>query len=137
MGTFELLEHTADVGLRARGATLAELLAAAAQGMFSILVEEGGVAERQAVEVEVEAADAEELVHGWLRELLYRFSADGLVFGRFEVEEATPRRVRAVCHGEPFDPDRHQGTEIKAVTWHDFRVEQTPEGWVAEVLFDI
>jgi SHS2 domain-containing protein len=105
--------------------------------MFSILVEEGGVAETQAVEVEVEAADAEELVHVWLRELLYRCSADGWVFGRFEVEEATPSRVRAVCHGEPIDPDRHAGTEIKAVTWHDFRVEQTPDGWVAEVLFDI
>ena len=137
MRSFELLDHTADALVRARGESLAELLAACAEGMFSVLVEEGAIREETAVEIAVEAANAEELVHGWLRELLFRFSADGLVFGRFDIEEAEPTRLRATCHGETADPDRHQGTEVKAVTWHGFRVEQTDEGWTAEVLFDI
>lgn len=137
MRSFELLDHTADALVRARGDSLAEVLAACAEGMFSVIVEEGAIREETSIEVELEAEDAEELVHGWLRELLYRFSADGLVFGRFEVHEAEPTRLRATCHGDPADPERHQGTEIKAVTWHGFRVEQTAEGWTAEVLFDI
>jgi len=138
MRSFELLDHTADIGLRARGGTLAELLVTCAEGMFAVLVEEGEIREDTAVEIVVEAEDAEELVHAWLRELLFRFSAEGLVFGRFEVQEAGPRRLRAVCHGEPFDPERHQGgAEIKAVTYHDFKVEHDQGGWVAEVLFDI
>jgi SHS2 domain-containing protein len=138
MHSFEQLEHTADALVRARGDSLAELLVGCAEGMLSVLVGESQVREEKAVAVDVEASDAEELVHAWLRELLFRFSAEGLLFARFEFQEATPTRVRALCHGEAFDPARHHGgTEIKAVTYHHFRVEQTPEGWVAETLFDI
>jgi len=137
MRSFELLDHTADALVRARGDSLAELLVACAEAMFSVIVEEGEVREEATVEIEIEAENAEELAHGWLRELLFRFGAEGLVFGRFDVQEAGPRRLHARCHGQPFDPERHRGTEIKAVTWHGFRVEETEEGWVAEVLFDI
>ena len=137
MRSFELLDHTADALVRARGDTLAELLVACAEAMFSLIVEEGEIREETTVEVELEAENAEELVHGWLRELLFRFGAEGIVLGRFDVQEAEPTRLRARCHGQPFDPERHQGTEIKAVTWHGFRVEQTDDGWLADVLFDI
>jgi len=137
MHTFDLMDHTADVGIRAQGDTLAELLVACAEGMFSILVEGGESREEMAVEIAIEADDAEGLVHAWLRELLFRFSAEGLFFRRFEIE-ASETRLRALCHGERFDPDRHHGgTEIKAVTYHAFRVEHGPDGWTAEVLFDV
>ncbi len=138
MRSFELLDHTADAGIRARGDTLAELLAACAEGMLSVLIEGGKGEEAAATEIAIEAESADVLVHSWLRELLFRFSAEGLVPRRFQFHEATPTRLRATCHGERFDPTRHQGgTEIKAVTYHGFKVEQTPEGWVAEVLFDV
>ncbi len=138
MRSFELVEHTADAGIRARGSTLAELLAACAEGMLSILVEGGEERETLAIALALDAEDAEELVHAWLRELLFRFSAEGLILRRFDFHETTPTRLRATCHGETFDPARHQGgAEIKAVTYHAFKVEQTSEGWVAEVLFDV
>ncbi len=137
MHSFELLEHTADVGIRARGGTLAELLVACAEGVFSILVEGGETGEEIAAEIAIEADDAEDLVHAWLRELLFRFSAEGLFVRRFEIE-AEETHLRALCRGERFDPARHHGgSEIKAVTYHGFSVERTPEGWVAEVLFDV
>ncbi|MBM4041937.1 MAG: archease [Planctomycetes bacterium] len=137
MHSFELLEHTADAAIRARGDTLAELLVACAEGMLSILVEGGETGEEIAAEVALGADDAEELVHAWLRELLFRFSAEGFLARRFEVE-ADATHVRALCHGERFDPGRHHGgTEIKAVTYHGFKVERTPDGWAAEVLFDV
>jgi len=137
MRSFDFLDHTADAGIRARGDTLAELLAACAEGMFAILVERGETREELAAEITLEADDAEELVHAWLRELLFRFSAEGFLPHRFEIE-ANETRLRALCHGERFDPSRHPGgTEIKAVTYHGFQVTQTPEGWAAEVLFDV
>ena len=137
MHTFDLMDHTADVGIRAQGDTLAELLVACAEGMFSILAEGGESREETAVEIAIEADDAEGLVHAWLRELLFRFSAEGLFFRRFEIE-ASETRLRALCHGERFDPDRHHGgAEIKAVTYHAFSVEHGPDGWTADVLFDV
>ena len=138
MRSFELLDHTADVFLRARGSDLAELLAACAEGMNSVLIESGEIQETLTAEIAVEDDDAEELVHSWLRELLFRFSAEGLIFRRFDFQGASPTRVRAIGYGEHFDPDRHPGgTEIKAVTYHQFSVQQTPEGWLAEVIFDV
>jgi SHS2 domain-containing protein len=138
MRSFELLDHTADVFLRARGSDLAELLAACAEGMYSVLIESGEIQDTLAAEIAVEADDAEELVHSWLRELLFRFSAEGLLFRRFDFQEVGPTRVRAVGHGEHFDPDRHRGgTEIKAVTYHQFRVVHGSEGWSADVVFDV
>ena len=137
MRSFELLDHTADLFLRARGDSLAELAVACAEGMFSILVGEGDVEERTTVEIALEAEDAEELVHAWLRELLFRFSAEGVAFRRFDVHEAAATRLRATCSGEPFDPERHGGgIEIKAVTYHGFKVRHDQGGWLAEVLFD-
>ncbi len=138
MWSFEPLEHTADAGIRARADSLAELLVACAKGMFSLIVEGAEVREATAVQVAVEAEDPAELLHAWLRELLWRFNGEGLVFARFEVHEATETTARTTCHGEPFEPDRHGGgVEIKAVTYHGFRVERSERGWEAEVLFDI
>jgi len=135
--SFDFLDHTADVGIRARGDSLPELLAACAEGMFAILVEAGEAREELAAEIALEADDAEELVHTWLRKLLFRFSAEGFLPHRFEIE-ASETHLRARCHGERFDPGRHRGgTEIKAVTYHGFRVERTPDGWLADVLFDV
>ena len=63
--------------------------------------------------------------------------------------EAAARRVRtcshrrrsncaATCRGEPMDPARHEmDHEVKAITYHGLRVEQTADGWVAEVIVDI
>jgi SHS2 domain-containing protein len=138
MRSFEVLDHTADVGLLAWGDTLPELLTACAEGMFSILLGPESIEEREEVGIEVGAEDVEELVHTWLRELLFHFDVENLALGRFAVQEAEPTRLRAVCHGETLDPSRHTAqVEIKAVTYHEFRVEQNDEGWTAEVLFDI
>ena len=138
MRSFEFLDHTADVGLRARADSLAELLVACAEGMFAVMVEGGDVRDELAVGIALEAEDAEDLVHAWLRELLFRFSAEGLVVRRYEMHEAAPTHLRATCHGERFDPQRHRGgAEIKAVTYHGFRVERSDQGWTAEVLFDV
>ena len=36
--------------------------------------------------------------------------------------------------GEPLDPARHAlDHEVKAITYHGLRVEQTADGWLAEV----
>ena len=55
------------------------------------------------------------------------------------VRQITPKRLRAVLRGEAFDPARHRIIrEIKAVTYHQSSVLQTPEGgWVARVVFDV
>jgi SHS2 domain-containing protein len=46
--------------------------------------------------------------------------------------------VQAIVRGERFDSARHRlEHELKAITYHGLKVEQTGDGWVAEVVLDI
>ena len=135
---FEIVEHTADTGLRAFGRSLPELYENAARGMLSLMVRPESV--RPAVEetVEVEGSDAVDLLVAWLHEILYRFDAQRQAIAAVRVEAFDKWRLRATLKGETFDPRRHQALgEIKAVTYHTARVEPVENGWVAEVLFDV
>jgi SHS2 domain-containing protein len=139
LGDVELLPHTGDVGIRVRAASLEDLLATAAAGMFGILA---GPPDRtdlaDSIDVEVEEERAELLLRAWLDELLFRFSAERRLYGLWEIRAASPRRVEAVARGTLFDPDRHElRTELKAVTYHGLRAEGGPGGWTATVIFDV
>jgi len=135
---YEIVDHTADVGIRAFGKDLRELFSTAAYGMFHILADLGKVREAERTRVEARGEDLEELLHEWLSELLYIYEVRELLFRRFDIEAIDQGRVSAICWGESRDLKRHRiSREIKSVTYHELKVEKTAEGWVAEVIFDI
>ncbi len=135
---YEFFEHTADLGLRVRAATLNELFAEGGRALFAALVEApDGVAPAQEVRLEVAGDELDYLLFDWLKELLYRFDADHLLLCKFEVEVG-PAGLKARAWGEPLDRARHElGHEVKAITYHGLRVEQEGGGWLAEVIVDI
>ncbi len=137
-GMYETFEHTADLGLRVRAPDLDTLLAEAAACLFSAVVEDpGAVRPLQRTDLKIDGTDREYLLFDWLRELLYRFDSQRLLFGRFEVR-VWQDGLEGVAWGEPFDPARHAlAHEVKAVTYHGLKVEQTADGWLAEVIVDI
>ncbi len=134
----ETFEHTADLGLRVRAADLDTLFAEAGECLFSALVDDPAtIRPLQSAEVRVVGDDREYLLFDWLRELLYRFDAQHMLFCRFDVKVG-PDGLQATVWGEPIDRERHElGHEVKAITYHGLTVEQTPEGWLAEVIVDI
>ena len=133
-GPFEIIEHPADVGFIAYGATREELFANAALAMMSLACELSGIEERERREVSATGADAESLLYAWLAEILAIADAEQLVFRRAEVAHFSKNEIRGAAFGEKFDKSRHRaGTYIKAVTYHQLRVEQTPDGWRAQV----
>ncbi len=152
---FEVIEHPADVGFRAYGRSLEELFANAALAMMSLGCELAEVKEREHREITAAGADLEALLYSWLAEILAVADAEQLMFRRAEVTQLSPPEkvqarkggasagttagcVRGIVHGEKFDKARHHaGTYIKAVTYHQLRVERTPEGWRAQVYLDV
>src|SRR5205809_7200632 len=135
---YEFFEHTADLGLRVRAANLDLLFAEAAAALFSAIVDDLTTVEPvQQVEVVLADDDREYLLFDWLKELLYRFDAEHLLFARFAVH-VEGHDLSGSAWGEPLDPARHVlSHEVKAITYHDLRVEPTPDGWLAEVIVDI
>jgi SHS2 domain-containing protein len=135
---FETFDHTADVGIIARGATLGEAFANAAKAMFSLMVDLERVESRQEWRIEVEADDREGLLVAWLAELLYVSEVDSLAFNRFVVDDISDTRVVARAFGEPLDLDRHNPKlMVKAVTRHMLEVAPENGGYRARVILDI
>lgn len=135
---FEIIEHPADVGFIAHGRALEELFENAALALLTLACELDAVEERESRLVEATGADNEALLYGWLAEILAVADAEQLVFHRADVTSIGEGRVRGTLFGEAFDKARHSaGTYIKAVTYHQFRVEQTPDGWRAQVYLDV
>jgi SHS2 domain-containing protein len=135
---YELFEHTADLGLRVRAGDLDTLFAEAATCLFSAVLEDvGSVRPEQSVTVELAGTDREFLLFDWLRDLLLKFDADHMVFGRFEVR-VREDGLTGTAWGEPLDPARHLlAHEVKAITYHELKVVRDADEWLAEVIVDI
>lgn len=136
MKRFELIEHTADTGLKAYGKTFAEAYANAAYGMFSIIAELDTVKEVETRHVEINEDDAVSLLFEWLNSLLYFFDVEGLIFMRFDIVEFGEGYLKADCFGEKYDPNRHQlKTGVKSATYH--MLEADKEKNRVQVIFDV
>lgn len=135
---FEVIEHTADVGIAGYGVDLREAFANAAYGLFSLIADIDSVSEDVRRDVEVTADNREELLVAWLNELIYLFEVEGVLFSRFDIAELGQTKLKAACRGEKIDHRRHRiKTGVKAATYHMLRVEQGGDGCRVQVLLDI
>lgn len=135
---FEIIEHPADVGFVAYGPTLEALFVNAAAAMMSLACEPAGIEEREQREIEAAGTDNESLLFAWLAEILGVADAEKIFLRRAEVAELGGGRVRGRVYGEKYDKRRHRaGTYIKAVTYHELRVERVADGWRAQVYLDV
>jgi SHS2 domain-containing protein len=135
---FEIIEHPADVGFIAYGTTLSELLENAALAMMSLGCEPQGIAEKERREIRASGENNESLLFDWLAEILAVADAEDLALLRAEVTKLAEREVWGVVYGEKFNKARHRaGTYIKAVTYHELRVERTKQGWKGRVYLDV
>ena len=136
---YEDLAHTADVGVRVRGATAEEALARLALALGTLLAGGGDAPPEREERIAVGggpglAGTAVSL----LRELLFRFATERLIPCEVEVHRATEDGAEATVAFARYDPSRHaEGADVKAVTWHAARLEPEGAGWVAQVVLDI
>jgi SHS2 domain-containing protein len=134
---FEIIDHTADIGIAAYGADLKEAFANAAYALFSLMTDLEDVGDALCHDVGVTAGDREDLLVAWLNELIYLFEVEKVLFKRFEIGELTETRLKASCFGEKIDPERHKiKTAVKAATYHMLKVDEG-DGFRVQVLFDI
>ena len=134
---FEIIGHTADIGIAAYGASLADAFANAARALFSLIVEPDIVSEKLYRDIELSAADDESLLVAWLNELIFIFDTEFLLFSRFDVT-LSGGSLRARAYGEKVDTARHiLKTGVKAATYHMLSVECGKDFCRVQVIFDI
>lgn len=138
MRAFGTFEHTADIGLWARGRSLAELFANAAEGLADLTVDRNGLRESTHVTVKVSAADREGLLVAWLNEILYLVDTQRFVPRRAEITALDDTSLTARLSGDTIDPSRHAVRRmIKAATYHGLSLRQADGMWEARVILDL
>ena len=136
---YEFLEHTADLKFRATGKSFEEALAESAKALFEAIAGKSEIDAKTEREFTVTIHLKEILVHDFLTELIFLFSTEHMLFSEFDLElkEALGYKLTAKVKGEEYDEKKHKLLkEVKAVTYHDMKVEETADGWVIEVICD-
>ena len=133
---------TADIAFEATGRDLPELFSDAADAMTNVMIDNiEAIQPRQTRQIELSNDKLDMLLFGLLQELIFLKDAERLLLRMREVqitEKDENHFVKATAEGETLDVERHhQRADVKAVTLHDFSVEQTEGGWKAKVLLDI
>lgn len=135
---YEHFDHTADLGFRLEAATMNQLFIDAGHCLFAAIVEHPETIQpNQTCTITLTGTDREYLLFDWLRELLLLAEMEKMVFSRFEVS-VHEEGLSAKIYGEPLDPERHGlNHEVKAITYHNLKVEASDTGFRAEVIVDI
>ncbi len=134
MGRWVEREHTADALLTVWGDDLADLFATAARATFA-LISPWGEGEPLVVRITLSAPDVETLLVDWLNELLYHAEGERLLtFRTFRIHRLTEREMEATVEGREVKGWR---TYVKAATFHNLRVRREPEGYRADITFDL
>jgi SHS2 domain-containing protein len=129
---------TADLTVDTWGETLEEVFALSGVALFNAITPIEGIQKTETREFQVEGDDLGALLFNFLDELLYLHEVDLIVFSAFDLEiDREQVNLKAVCHGESFDLERHpRGIAIKAVTFHLMNIQQSDEGWNLRVVLD-
>ena len=132
---------TADIAFEAWGQDLEETFVAAADATLNVMVENlAAIRPRERRGVELENDKLDMLLFDLLQELIYYKDSEKLMLrvSQVRVRTGKPNHLDAIALGEELDPDRHHPrVDVKAVTLHNFRLENTSEGWRASVILDI
>lgn len=132
---YEILEHTADLKIRAYGKDLTELFSNILKGMFEVCEPE--IIDKSIIvahEIKIQSQNLESLLVDFLSEVLYLSDVNNEAYFEAEFEKLTDKELIGKIRGNKIKSFKE---EIKAVTWHDLKVEKKDSQWQATVLFDI
>lgn len=139
-GHYEFIEHTADIAIKAYGATVEQAFTVAAEAMFDIITDGSNIEPRETLEFETESVDFEGLLVGFLSNLIVLYEVQNYVLCKFQITFLNANSLKAVCRGEMFDEKKHaRGLHIKGVSYHMMEIfdgGSEGESYV-QVLFDV
>ena len=135
MRKYEILEHKADLKIRAFGKDKKELFLNSMIGMFEgARYEEEVKSQKSKVKIRITSLDLPSLLVDFLSEILYLCETKKEVYQKVDFKKFTNNGIEATLIGKKL---KRMGVHIKGVTYHDLDVRQEKGTWQAVILFDI
>jgi SHS2 domain-containing protein len=132
----EELPHTADVMFRITADRVEGIFEDATRAMFQTMYGSCSVHPSVEKEISLSAEDLEMLLVDFLSELLYLSEVEYLVICEASVT-IDHTSLTATVRGEPFDPARHSGREIKGVSFSNLRIFKQGDAYTLDIIFDV
>jgi SHS2 domain-containing protein len=135
---YELIDHTADFGIRVFGKSLESLYENAAYALFDLITDVRRLDRNNTLHLTIEGEDRADLMVNWLRELFYLWNGNEMLVSEASVHMVSETIFQAEISYDLYEKNRHEiRNEIKAVTYHKIGVKKEADGWTGEVIFDV
>ncbi len=131
---YEEIEHTADWALKVKGADLPTLFSNAALGMMELAGVRTGEDAGQERLIELQAFDSETLLVDWLHELVVALEMEQMAFREIKLEITGGRKLVGTVRAVPL---ASMDKPIKAVTFNELHIQESPEGLETTIVFDV
>jgi SHS2 domain-containing protein len=134
---YRLIDHTADIAIEVTADDLMSLFLNCGYALFDILYETSGVRSQKSYKIKAKGSTKEELLINFLRELFFKIEIYNVILKEIHIEELTKDEIVATAFGEEYKEDRHKlKKEIKAVTYHNVKIEKKDDKLSVIIVFD-
>ncbi len=135
---YELMDHTADLGIRVKGKDLIDLFENGGKALLHLMVKVRSSGKPAPLKLKVAGNDLPDLMVRWLAEILYLFEGEKVIATAIKIDSLSPTGLEATLWTSPYDPRIHKIIrEIKAVTYHRIEVIEKKGLWEASIIFDL
>ncbi|XOB40170.1 MAG: archease [Candidatus Nealsonbacteria bacterium] len=135
MEKYQILEHTADVKVKAFGKDKKELFLNMLKGMASILQPEVKSKQRKVRKIRIKSIGLETLLVDFLSEALYLTQINKEIYNNVKFKSFTDTEIEGELIGQKIERFKE---DIKGVTYHEIDIHQGRDGvWEVTVIFDI
>jgi len=136
MGKYQILEHKADLKIKAFGKTKEELFSNMLLGMQeSMKAELQKPEEKTKRKIKIKSLDLPALLVDFLSEVLYSNQVNKEIYNNINFTKFTDTELEAELLGQKIE---RFGEDIKAVTHHGLEIKQNKNKiWEGTILFDI
>lgn len=140
---YSFLENVAisDIAFEAYGRELNDLFINAAKALFDSMAETDTVDPVEKRTINFQNEKIEDLLFDFLSEIVFLKDRDGMVFCETDLEidkNNDTYILSATIYGDHVNPEKQKlGADVKAVTFHMFKVEKTKDGYKATVVLDV
>jgi SHS2 domain-containing protein len=134
---YEILEHTADIGIRVRGKSLSELFWKTIHATVDLL--SGGIEIQPVMEKDfsIKEENVEMALVSVLEEIIYFFENKLFLPSDCSVSIQEDLYKINLKGNIVSSEDLKEGTDIKAVTYHKLEIKKVDDKYEATVIFDI
>jgi len=130
----------ADTAFKIEAENLEELFIDGAKATFESMVDLKAVKQKKIRNIKLESDTVEQLFFDWIGELIYLKDADYLLFSKFEIDIKQDGKwsLEATVYGDKIHVNKQSmRVDVKAITYHHFKVEEENGKWQAFVVLDI